>query len=71
MLVSFQIYVKWKHICSASYKIHKLNLCLNSYVLYNDTEWERPLSVLFHLLLYIVVMMCMMMAIWLQYTVYD
>ena len=68
MLFSFQIYVKWKHICSTSYKIHKLNLFLNSYVLYNDVG--RPLSVLFHLMFYNVVMMCLMMAIWPKYVVH-
>jgi hypothetical protein len=42
MLFSFQIYVKWKHICSTSYKIHKLNLCLNSYVLYSVVGETSP-----------------------------
>jgi len=71
MLFTFQIYMKWKHICSTSYKNHKWNLCLNSYVLYNSTVWRRLLSVLFHLMFYIVVLLCLIMAIWPKCVVHD
>lgn len=73
MLFNFQIYsyTKWKHICSTLYKNHKWNLCLNSYVLYDGTVWRRLLSVLFHLIFYIVVLLCLIMTIWPKCVVHD